>query len=114
MVAPEVVNIYRAKPSSLKKFIAVYGEGRETLATPKRISFGSVGYSDYTIHHDKERRRRYVERHSLGHEDHAYSGRYTAGFWAMHLLWNKPSIVESARWIEHKYKSIKVVLHNQE
>ena len=108
MVAPEVVNIYRAKPSSLKKFVAVYGDGD---TTSKRISFGSVEYSDYTIHHDKERRRRYVERHSSGREYHAYSGRYTAGFWAMNLLWNKPSIAESARWIERKYKSIKIVLH---
>ena len=54
------------------------------------LSFGAVGYSDYTIHKDFERKERYVARQSK-HEDWHKSGLYTAGFWSRWLLWNLPS-----------------------
>ena len=39
---------------------------------PKTINFGAKGYSDYTIHGDKERMKRYTERHANEREK---------GFW---------------------------------
>lgn len=53
----------------------------------KKVSYGSKGMSDYTIHHDKERRDQYRSRHR---HDHIYDP-YKAGFWAWHHLWgNSP------------------------
>jgi hypothetical protein len=47
-----------------KKRTALFtGPGRRT------VHFGAQGYEDYTMHHDPERRRRYVERHGRGREN---------------------------------------------
>ena len=35
----------------------------DALVDGKKISFGAVGYSDYTIHKDPERKERYIARH---------------------------------------------------
>lgn len=64
-----------------------------TVITPlgKRISFGAIGYSDYTIHRDPERQKRYITRHR-SRENWNKSGINTAGFWSRWILWNKPSL----------------------
>ena len=47
------------------------------------VHFGAAGMSDYTIHHDKERRKRYITRHQ---NDHIYD--FTKpGAWSYFLLW---------------------------
>ena len=51
----------------------------------KKISFGGAGYSDYTIHHDKERRHRYQIRHANDNLDDPTS----AGFWSYYCLWGR-------------------------
>jgi hypothetical protein len=72
-----------------------------------KVNFGRVGYSDYTIHKDKERMGRYLTRHRR-RENWGSSGRYTAGFWSRWLLWSKPSlkaaIRETERALGQKYK----------
>jgi len=65
------------------KFRAVFPEGRT-------VRFGRKGYSDYTIHKDPERMRRYLTRHRR-REKWGRAGRYTAGFWSRWLLWSRPS-----------------------
>ncbi len=60
----------------------------------RRISFGAAGYSDYTKHHDKERKQRYIDRHKKN-EDWGISGVKTAGFYSRWITWNKPTIKES-------------------
>jgi len=57
----------------------------------KTINFGAKGYSDYTIHRDISRMRRYEMRHR-SRETWSKSGVKTAGFWSKHILWNKPSL----------------------
>lgn len=79
-----------------KKWMAVFENGRT-------VHFGASGYEDYTQHKDPERMRRYRLRHPSGRENHSKSGMYTAGFWAMHLLWNKPSMQASAKDIERRF-----------
>jgi hypothetical protein len=82
-----------------KKWMAVFENG-------KTVHFGARGYQDYTQHKDPERMRRYKLRHPSGkgkREQHGKSGIYTAGFWAMNLLWNKPSLNASARDIERRF-----------
>jgi hypothetical protein len=50
----------------------------------KTIPFGSSKYLNYTIHHDKERRRLYILRHSRSEHFNEYM---TRGSLSMHLLW---------------------------
>ena len=80
-------------PLSLKKWRIIFND--ETY-----IDFGAKGASDYTLHKDKERKRRYLLRHSgippecqLSRKEHwGKKGYRTAGFWSRWLLWNKPSL----------------------
>ena len=66
------------------KFRATFPEGRT-------IHFGRKGYSDYTIHKDRERMKRYIIRHRR-RENWTRAGRYTPGFWSRWLLWSRPSL----------------------
>lgn len=64
-----------------KKYMAVFTKdnGRK-----KTTHFGSSGMSDYTIHKDKERRKRYRDRHRKDLK----TGDYTrAGYLSWYLLW---------------------------
>lgn len=79
-----------------KKWMAVFEDGHA-------VHFGLMGASDFTIHKDPERRLRYVNRHPSTRENHGKSGIRTPGFWAMNLLWNKPSLGASARDIEKRF-----------
>ncbi len=74
----------------------------------KSIKFGAYGYSDYTIHKDKERKQRYIMRHSNMGEDWNKSGLITKGFWSRWLLWNKPSLSNSIMDIEKRF-NVKVL-----
>jgi len=68
----------------------------------KTIHFGSKGMSDYTIHKDKERKNRYIDRHKK-RENWTKSGIKSAGFWSKHISWNKPSLRESIRDTEKRF-----------
>ena len=89
------------KPSSKKdkKYDAII-DGKKT------VSFGAAGASDYIHHKDDSRKQRYIDRHK-SNEDWSKSGIKTAGFYAKHILWNKPSIKESINDLNKKYKDIK-------
>ena len=74
----------------------------DAIVDGKKISFGAVGYSDYTIHKDPERKERYVTRHAK-REDWNKSGLKTAGYWSKHLLWNKDTLTKSINDISKKH-----------
>ena len=76
----------------------------------KTIHFGSSAHSDYTIHNDPERKRRYIARHKA-REKWTKSGIKTAGFWSKHLLWNKPTLSASIRDINNKF-NVSIVKKN--
>jgi len=65
-----------------------------------KVHFGAAGYEDYTIHKDSERKNRYIQRHKKNED---WNNTKTPGFWALHLLWNKPTIKESIEDIKRKY-----------
>jgi hypothetical protein len=69
----------------------------------KTIHFGAKGMSDYTINRDPERKRLYIKRHKA-RENWSKLGIQTAGFWSRWLLWNKPSLDESIRDIEKRFR----------
>ena len=77
-----------------KKYRAIIGN--------KTVNFGAKTYSDYTLHKDKERMHRYVNRHKA-RENWTKSGLKTAGFWSRWILWNKPSLRGSIRNTEEKF-----------
>jgi len=78
-----------------KKYMAII-DGKKT------VHFGARGYSDYTIHHDPERKERYIARHQA-REDWTIWGIKTAGFWSRWLLWNLPSLSDSIHDIERRF-----------
>jgi guanylate kinase len=72
-----------------KKLMAVFNfpDGRK-----KTTHFGGKGYSDYTIHNDKDRKKRYDTRHSSREDWDDFT---TAGALSKWILWNKPSLIDS-------------------
>ena len=71
----------------------------------KTVSFGAIGYSDFTKHKDEERKERYIARHKVNQVWEDYN---TAGFWAKNILWNKPTIEASIKDTDRKFKNIKI------
>lgn len=67
----------------------------------KKISFGAKGMSDYTIHKDPERKKRYIERHSGMNED--WNDPLTAGALSRWILWNKPSFEDSIKDFKKRF-----------
>jgi len=74
----------------------------ENKKTKKTIHFGDSRFSDYTKHKNKSRMEKYVARHRK-RENWTRSGIKTAGFWAKHLIWNKPSLQDSIKDIEKRF-----------
>ena len=85
---------FRKSTRKTKKYMVTIGK--------KTIHFGASLYSDFTKHKDKERRERYIKRHKT-REKWGKNGLKTAGFWSKHVLWNKPTITGSLRYISKKY-----------
>lgn len=81
--------IYLSKsPKSDKKYMMTIGN--------KTTHFGAKGMSDYTIHKDPERKKRYLARHT-SRENHGKSGIGTAGWASATFLWNKPTLAASIK-----------------
>ncbi len=92
-----IVEIVKSKKPN-KKFDAV-------IDKTKTISFGAKGFSDYTIHKDDDRKDRYIKRHKTNEN---WNDPTTAGFYAKHVLWNKPSMKESIADLNKKFSKLKV------
>ena len=76
-------------------------------STEKTVSFGAAGYSDMTQHKDEKRKKRYVNRHR---KNENWNDPKTAGFYAKHVLWNKPSLKASVADLNKHYPKLKVKL----
>ena len=79
----------RRATNGVHKFTAQFPDG------PK-VHFGRKGYSDFTIHKDPERMKRYLTRHRK-RENWTRSGAKTAGFWSRWLLWSEPNFQAALR-----------------
>ena len=75
----------------------------------KTVSFGAKGCSDYTIHKDPERKKRYETRHK---KNENWSDPKTAGFYAKHLLWNKTSLQASIADVNKRMKNVEIKMKN--
>lgn len=69
------------------KYVAVFDDG-------EHVPFGAVGYEDYTMHKDKERKKLYLKRHK-SRED--WNDPRTAGALSRWILWNKPTLEASIK-----------------
>lgn len=76
---------------------------RGQKAISKTVHFGQKGYSDYTKHKDYDRMKNYLARHKT-RENWGKSGITTAGFWSRWLLWNKPTLKDSIKDVEKRFK----------
>ena len=75
--------LLRRATNGVHKFTVQFPDG------PK-VHFGRKGYSDFTIHKDPVRMKRYLTRHR-SRENWTRAGAKTAGFWSRWLLWSEPN-----------------------
>jgi len=102
-----MIKVKKEPKSSKYKFSAFLPNG-------KRVRFGASGYSDFTLHGDPERVKRYLKRHGAvgkpnitnlfkikksSKENWSPRGVATAGFWSRWLLWSYPTLERSAQKI---------------
>jgi len=80
-----------------KKYDAIFetSEGRE-----KTISFGAAGMSDFTLHHDEERKERYLNRHRK--REH-WDKPDTPGALSRYILWNKKTVKASLKDFKKRF-----------
>ena len=70
----------------VKKYVATFEhEGRT-----KQVKFGAVGYTDYTLSGDKERRARYLDRHK---DNENWNKPDTPGALSRWILWGETTSV---------------------
>jgi hypothetical protein len=68
----------------------------------KTVHFGSAGMSDYTIHKDKDRRQRYLDRHRKRENWNDYM---SAGSLSRWILWGDSSnLASNIRAYKNKFK----------
>jgi len=88
------------KPSTQKdkKLMAIFtdDEGKKVKTT----HFGAKGMSDFTIHKDKERKERYLDRHRKRENWDSYM---TAGSLSRWVLWNRPTLKASIADYKKKF-----------
>jgi hypothetical protein len=100
------ISLVKSTDKTHKYEVTLYNE--ETKRN-KTIKFGKSGMNDYTLLYPKDKaeankhKENYLKRHEA-REDWTESGLGTSGFWARHLLWNKPTIEASLKNIKSVYK----------
>lgn len=82
-----------------KKFMLIDPEGNKS-------HFGAEGYSDYTLHQDKERRKRYIKRHANEQEywTHTKKNLMTPSYLSRYVLWERPDLIDAIKYIAKKQK----------
>ena len=87
------------KPSKLKtkKFTATFYDGKKKVRT---THFGAKGYSDFTIHKDPKRKKRYIDRHKK-RED--FEDFMSAGSLSRYVLWEKPDLKKSIDFYKKRF-----------
>lgn len=85
------------------------------VTTPqgRTIKFGASGYGDYINYYKnnpkiaKIKKAAYIARHSVRESFSSVNSKST---WARYILWNKPTLVESKKSMERRFR-IKIILH---
>ena len=85
-------------------------KGKKFQATDgsKTVHFGDSNYQDFTQHHDEQRKKSYIARHSK--ENHSISNALSPAFLSRHVLWSEKSVPEALRKLNRKYNSVQFTL----
>ena len=88
------------KPSTQKdkKLMAIFYDGEKKV---KITHFGAKNFSDFTIHKNKERKERYLDRHRKRENWNSYM---TAGSLSRWVLWNLPTLKASIADYKKRFK----------
>lgn len=73
---------FKVSTRKAKKYMVLYND--------QWIHFGARGMSDFTIHKDEDRRRRYKARHSkiqMSNGTPAYLVKSSPAYWSWNILW---------------------------
>ena len=92
---PVVVRL-SPSPKAAKKW-------RVTFENGTHVDFGQLGYSDYTMHGDEARMKRYLVRHRQSRTGENWTDPKTAGFWSRWLLWSEPTLAAARKRIERMF-----------
>jgi len=87
---PYSVDIKKS-PKKGKKLRAIFKDKDGKII--KQTDFGAEGMSDYTIHKDKDRRKRYRNRHKKDLDTKDFK---RAGFLSWYVLWGDSSDLDTA------------------
>lgn len=90
-----IYKLYKLK-NNKHKFVVINENG-------KQIKFGASGYEDYTMHHDIERKKRYIMRHKTREN---WNDLNRAGTWSRYLLWEKPNLDDAIKSMERKFNIV--------
>ena len=94
VAVPKLLRVERS-PNLKKKWRAFFDNGKHT-------DFGANGMDDYTQHHDKERRERYIQRHL---KDLKTGDPTRAGYLSMFLLWGPyTSLEKNIKFYKKKFQ----------
>ena len=74
----------------------------------KTISFGAVGYEDYTIHKDEKRKQNYIKRHS--NEDWSRNNLESPAWMSRYILWENKTLTEAIKHANAMYRDVKFQL----
>ena len=89
------MNVYIIRKSTLKT------KKYDVFNNKKKISFGASGYTDFTTNHDIIKKINYIKRHIVNED---WTNLNKAGTWSRFILWNKKTIDESIKDMEHHFK----------
>lgn len=81
-----------------KKLMAIFYN--EQTKRYKTTHFGAKGMSDYTLHKDPERKKRYLDRHR---KNENWNNPTSAGALSRWVLWNKPTLEASIADYKHRF-----------
>ncbi len=69
----------------------------------RTIHFGQRGATDFTLGANKATRDLYIKRHRKREN---WNDPTSAGFWAKHLLWNRPSLDKSISYVNRAFGKV--------
>ena len=90
--------VIKKSTNNKKKKMAIFTNSKNNKK--KTTHFGANGMSDYTIHHDDERKKRYLNRHKKRENWNDCS---SAGALSRWILWNKKSLSGSIKDFKSKF-----------
>jgi hypothetical protein len=98
---PVAVEITQSNlPNKKLKAVFTYRDGRKSTTHFGGIKPDGTPYSDYTIHKDPARKKRYINRHKKNED---WSDPTTAGALSRYILWGEPDLESSIKKFKRRF-----------